>query len=157
VRCAERALDSAALAGDVPATDKCASEFVAAWRHVLAGGDLAGEILCLSVDEWCARPDKPTIRLDTPHGEVLFVADRNAHASAVEAAQIVFLPLEVERLALADQEKLAGSEFARKLIETKRAFPGARIEQVRTGEACRTEPAPAEIQTTGDVDANATN
>lgn len=157
VRRAERALDSAALAGDVPATDRCASDFIAAWRHALADRDLAGEILRLTVDEWCARPDKPTIVLDTPHGQVLFVADRDAHARALEAAQVVFSPLEVERLALADREKLAGSDFARKLIETKRAFPAAHVEDVRTGEACRTGQVPAKTQGTGDGDASGTD
>jgi hypothetical protein len=131
IRQAEGAMDAAALAGDINATEKAAVAYVDLWKRAIAAHDLVASVLRCTVDAWCARPDRPTIVLDTPHGEVLLVADRAAHATAIEAGQVVFSPLEVEQLLEAEDKLLVDPEFIRALIATKRAMPGARLEQVR--------------------------
>jgi len=131
VREAEGAMNAAALTGDLDATQATAAGYVDTWIRIIGARGLVADILSCTVDEWCARPDRPTIVLDTPNGEVLLVADRSAHAAAIEGGQVVLSPLEVEQLLTADNRGLVSPEFVRSLIATKRAMPGSRLEEVR--------------------------
>jgi hypothetical protein len=143
------AMEAAALGGDIETTEEKAAAYVGLWRRLATERALVTDVLSCTVDGWCARPDRPTIVLDTPHGEVLLVADRAAHAGAIEAGQVVLSPLEVEQLLEADGKQLVNPQFIRALIATKRAMPGARLEQVRApGEAeCEGgEPATLEVK-----------
>ena len=81
------------------------------------------------------------------------VADRDAHAHAIEEGKVVFSPLEVEQLAVAHQEGLSDKNFARTSIETKRAFPGARLEDVQAGDVRNREPKAQSLADAGEADA----
>lgn len=92
---------------------------------------LIQEIENSTITEWCHRPDKPTLFVRSPYGEILFVCDRKAYEEFIKEGKVVFSPLELERMVFALREGLMTEDTIKAIVETKRVFPGARIEEVK--------------------------
>jgi len=92
----------------------------------------AKAFLQVTVDQWMDVPGMHTIELSSPRGRLWLTKSRKEHKRLVAAGEVVFSPLEVERLIeLVRRDKGAISErLLDHIYQLKKMDPGAKLEEM---------------------------
>jgi hypothetical protein len=84
----------------------------------------------MTVDQWMDAPGMHTIELDSPRGKLWLTKSRKAHKRLVAAGEVVFSPLEIERVIDMKQEAIT-EQLVDLIYQTKKMDPGCKLDEMK--------------------------